>query len=286
MALLLLAAAVLLFRGPRPQVSEGAAPAWPAALETLWEPFLKSNRPMVVCVGTPLFVRFPSGGYFRDHRINDWETAKASPKIATLRKDLGALPPTPWHNFTGIGEAHAVFGLSRLLGPRRADLSLARSHLLSWDQIASHDVVFVGPPKFNLQLREMPIEPAFAIEGSGVRNLNPRQGEPSVFETGSSNDNMEGESYALISMTPGLNGKGTILVLAGNAGPDTQAAAEWVTDPLHASELVSKLRLPDGKMPGAFQVVVKVRYKNLIPVHTAYVTHRALQKRPATTPEP
>jgi hypothetical protein len=83
----------------------------------------------------------------------------------------------------------------------------------------------------------------------------------------------EGETHALISRMPGLSGVGELLVLAGNASPDTFAAAEWITQPKRARELVQHLRTPSGEIPRYFQVVVKVGFKQGIPVESSYVFH-------------
>lgn len=260
--------------------------AWSADLEILWKPFLGSSRPLVICMGTPLFVAFPDDGYYREHTLNEWDEAIRAPQVVGIGKMLGGLQPRPWHNFTLVGEAHAVFSLSRLLGPRRADLSLVRSHDFAWEQIATHNVVFVGPPKSNRQLDELPMEPEFAIKKYWIRNLKPRPGEPDKYRTTRPTGKVtEGEAHALITLTTGLNGKGSILVVAGNTGADTQAAAEWVTDRVHAAELVSRLRQPNGNLPEAFQIVLRVRFKDLVPVESSWVTHRVLKKRPPGQPQ-
>ena len=65
-------------------------------------------------------------------------------------------------------------------------------------------------------------------------------------------------------------------MLAGNASADTLAAAEWLTQPWHARELAAKLRAPSGEIPRYFQVVLKVAFKQGIPVQSAYVFHHVL----------
>ncbi len=46
-----------------------------------------------------------------------------------------------------------------------------------------------------------------------------------------------------------------------------------------AGELVAKLRLPSGRLPDSYQVVVRARFKDQMPIETSYVTHRVLQTR-------
>jgi hypothetical protein len=247
---------------------------WTPDLEALWAPTLQSHRPMVVCLGTPLFVRFPGSGFFRDPRVNDWAEIGKSDALNTARRAFGDKDLNANYNFTGAGEASAAFLLARLLATRKKDLLVTRSSIVSWQQILDEDVVFVGPPKFNLQLEAAAMKQDIVITPDGIRNLKPRPGEPAFlqdhFEVGKSS---EGQTHALISRMPGLSGVGQLLVLAGNASPDTFAAAEWITQPQRARELVKHLRTPSGEIPRYFQVVVKVGFKQGIPVESSYVFH-------------
>jgi hypothetical protein len=250
---------------------------WSPELETLWAPILQSNRPLLVCLGTPLFIRFPAFGFFRDPKANDWQDLEQSERITTVRKALGDKDILPSYAFTGAGDASAAFQVSKLLSTRKRDLLLTRSNILSWQQIADNDVVFVGPPKSNPQLQASALTQEIAIEPNGIRNLKPQPGEPVFLE-----DHLvpgkqsEGETHALISMTAGLSGVGALLVIAGNASSDTFAAAEWITQPWHAKELVQRLRTPSGEIPRYYQVVLKVAFKQGIPVQSSYVFHHVL----------
>lgn len=259
------------------QRTERIAAAWTPELEHLWKPFLDANRPVVVCLGTPLFVRIPELGFLRDPKTIDWQEIEKSERIAAARKLAGDKVILPSYGFTGAGEASAAFLLARLLATRR-EVQLTRSNLLSWQQIRDSDVIFLGPPKFNLQLQSEALARDIVIEAEGVRNLKPNPGEPTYLE-----DKMapgrtsEGETYALISRTAGPSGAGDLLIIAGNASADTMAAAEWLTEPLHARELTARLRTTSGEIPAHFQAVLKVAFKQGIPVQSSYVFHHVLR---------
>jgi hypothetical protein len=260
------------------QETAGLSERWSPDLESLWAPFLQSQRSLLVCLGTPMFVRFPDYGFFRDPKANDWQEVEKSERVQALRRALGGKEILPWYAFTGAGEASAAFLVSRLLSTRKRDILLTRSNLLSWQQVVDHDLVFIGPPKFNLQLQAGPLSKEIVIEPNGIRNLKPQAGEPEFLE-----DRMvagkasEGETHALISRTPGLSGVGELLVIAGNASPDTLAAAEWLTQPWRARQLVQRLRAPSGEIPRYFQVVLRVAFKQGIPVESSYVFHHVLK---------
>ncbi len=257
------------------------AEPWTPELEALWAPFLHSDRSVLLCLGAPLFVRIPGYGFFRDPRANDWEEIRKSNRIESLRKALGTADIYPSYSFTGVGEASAGVLLSKLLTSRKRNLLLTRSNLLSWQQITDHDVVFIGPPKFNRQLQEAALTQDIVVEPDGIRNLKPRPGEPAYLEDRIAAGKLsEGETHALISRIPGISGVGELLIIAGNASPDTLASAEWLTQPWRARELVSHLRGASGQIPRYFQVVLKVVFKQGIPVESSYVFHHALSGVP------
>lgn len=250
---------------------------WTPELEALWAPFLHSNRSLLICLGTPLFVRLPNYGLFRDPKTNDWQEVENSARIQGLNKALGSKDMYATYPFTGAGEASAAFLLGKLLATRRPDILLTRSNLLSWQQISDHNVVFLGPPKFNPQLQAAVMTQEIVVEPEGIRNLKPRRGEPEYLP-----DHLlperpsEGETHAVISRMQGISGSGEFLIVAGNASPDTLAASEWLSRPGLAKELVDRLRTPSGALPRSYQVVLKVVFKQGIPVQSSYVFHHAV----------
>jgi hypothetical protein len=252
------------------------ADAWTPELEALWQPFLDSSRATMVCLGTPLFVRFPNFGFFRDPKSNDWQEIEKSDRIGAARNALGK-EMLPSYAFTGAGEASAAFLLGRLLATRKKEMRITRSSILSWQQIADEDVIFLGPPKFNLQLDSAALTHDITVEPGGIRNRKPAGSEPAFLEDRiQPGRTSEGETHALISRTAGPSGAGELLVIAGNASADTLAAAEWLTQPWRAKELAAKLRGSSGEIPRHFQAVIQVEFKQGIPVQSSYVYHHVL----------
>ncbi|MBI3645302.1 MAG: hypothetical protein HY233_05000 [Acidobacteriales bacterium] len=256
------------------------AEAWNPELQEFWAPFLESKRPLILCVGTPLFVRVPNDGFFRSPAANTWEDLQETRLYRAFKKELPGWDSMPWYAFTGVGEASAAFLVGKLLGTRRREILVTRSNLLSWQEISDTDLVFLGPPKFNLQLQGMPVKQEITVETNGIRIVNPGAGEPGfltdTFEPG---PQFNGTTHALISRTPGLSGQGQLLMLAGNGSPDTMAAAQWLTQPWRAKELAGRIRLQSGKLPPYYQIVLKVHFRNGVPVESGYLLHRVLQVR-------
>ena len=253
------------------------ADRWSPELETLWQPFLQSDRPLLICLGTPLFVRFLEFGFFRDPKANDMAEIEKSDRVSAFRSAFRDKSPTPVYPFIGAGEASAAVIVSQLLSSRKRSVLLTRSNILSWQQIVENDVVFVGPPKFNPQLQSAALNQDIVVEPNGIRNRKPQAGEPVFLEDKIiAGRQSEGETHALISLTPGPTGIGELMVIAGNASPDSFAAAEWLTQPWHATELCQRLRTASGGIARYYQVVLKVEFKQGIPVKTSYVFHHVL----------
>ena len=118
-----------------------------------------------------------------------------------------------------------------------------------------------------------------------MRNRKPQPGEPEFLpDRILPGKTSEGETHALISRTTGPSGTGEFLVIAGNASSDTFAAAEWLTEPWRARELVNRLRTKSGEIPRHFQIVLKVAFKQGIPVQSSYVFHHVLNAAPKREP--
>jgi hypothetical protein len=54
------------------------------------------------------------------------------------------------------------------------------------------------------------------------------------------------------------------------------AMTQYVTNPLSISELMQHLKLPSGKIPEAFQLLLRVTEESLVPVSIHYVTHHVV----------
>jgi hypothetical protein len=258
--------------------TEPVRESWSPELGEIWGPIIGGQRPVVVCVGAPTFVNFSSHVFLRVSGANNWEDTVNSPKFEAVKRAFPDATTVPWHSFTGVGEANGAFLVGELLSPRSSKISFTRSDLLSFQEMSDSNVIFIGPPKFNAQLSAIPIKPAMVMERSGVRLLEPGRSEQAMYtDHFIPGADFDGESYALISRTPGLSGNGEVLLLGGNGTPDTLGAAQWVTQPNRARQLCSHLRLPSGQLPRYFQVLVRVRFKNGVPVDSSYVLHRALK---------
>lgn len=197
--------------------------------------------------------------------------------ILSSNRPLVVCLATPAAGSSSAGTASGAFLLGQFLAPRRQHVLLTRGDLLSMPEIAMDNVVFIGPAAGNRQLEAVPVDQQIALEPQGIRNLNPRAGEPAFLADHPSHSSQDiEESHALISHVPGLYGNGDILYLSGNQISSVMAAVQALTDPALARTIVAKMKNASGQMPRYYQVALKVKSMDDMPVDISYVFHREL----------
>lgn len=216
---------------------------WTPELKELWDPFVSSKRPLIVCLSMP--------------------TAGSSE----------------------AGTATGAVLLGQFLGMlHKQDVLVTSSDQIAAPEVAMGNVVFLGPVAGNRQMQAMSADRPFVLEPDGIRNMNPQPGEPALFADKPPRDPQDTEeSYALISRVPGLYGNGEVLYLAGNRISSITGEVQAFTDAMFAKTLVSKMKKPDGSLPHYYQVVLKIKSMDTMPIEVSYVLHRELEIQDQST---
>ncbi len=270
-------AAILLGFSLRSEPGHGLP--WNRAMEEIWEPFLRSPRPVLICLGTPMFVHF-GPVFVRDPQLNEPQDLENSPFLQALRSRYPELLTVPTYLYTGVGEAMGAVDLVRLLASRGRTAIVKRSSNLSWEDVEKHDVIFLGSTKFNPQLKDLPGGLELVMQPGRILNLKPRPGEAAILQGHwPDSEPYRVSDYALITRIQGLHQRGEIMILGANSTEGTLAAVWYVTRPSHAAELVSRLKTR-GQLPRHYQVVLHARLKQGIPIQIAYQFHRVLGEQP------
>jgi hypothetical protein len=252
----------------------------------------KPSYHLEIALGAALLIAVLCAGYFglrlwRVERASSQAAAQAPPwtpelqqlwePILTPNRPLLICMSTPSSGMTGLGTANGAFLLGQFLGERKKDIQLTPTEQLSMPEIAMGNVVFLGNAAGARQVRAVPEDRQLILSPDGIRNLNPRPGEPALLADRPPADPQDtAESYALVSHFPGLNGNGELLYFSGNKVPAVMGAVQAFTDPAFARTLVAKMKTPAGSLPRFYQVVVKVRSMDDMPIDIAYVFHRDL----------
>jgi hypothetical protein len=255
---------------------------WTPELEEVWQPFLTPQRPLLIAVEDPPFVQFKGHGVYREMALNRWEDIVKAPQIQALRKTLNNAEIEPNFYYAPVGEVSAAFLVGRLLGPRVTSLSLSRARGLSWQQLASNNVLYIGAAVFfDERLAELPAEIDFSVARGGVKNARPGPGEKALYEeTLTEGTDDDGEIHAIITHIPGPSGSGQVTSITSMRTSGRLAAVQWFTDPANAKELLAKLKGRTGVVPRSYQVLLKVKYKDGVPTATTYLLHHELSPRP------
>ena len=262
--------------GPAPATAPATHAVAPE-LEQFWRPLLADGRPVIASLGTPMFIRL------RGARIrvgsDDFEKAKDDPRLKRVQQLFDTPNLQPSYIYTGVGEATAAFEVAKLFTRWNTDLQLRRNSALTWEDISSHNLIILGSAKYNPHIRDLPVEQSFIVEQAGVANLRPAAGEPAKFlrRTTDDADRAIVEDYAVVSRLPGVNGRGTIVVLGASATEGTGAAVDYVTDPAQLRSLFDRMKTASGEIPKYFEAVLRVEFRSMVPVATEYVTHRELK---------
>jgi hypothetical protein len=255
-------------------------PVWTSDIQKLWSPFFDNSRPLILGVEDPLFMELQVGDgiYYRDRAIDDWGKLIGTREAAGLRQVLDNPTVQPSHYYTPVGEVSAAFLVGKLSATRQKNVSIVRASELSWQQLADNNILIVGKESFfDAQIRAMPLHPPFFTNAKGIENSNPNPGEPKFFANQYSGAPAEeGEIYALVTHLPGAAGKGEFASFVSNRAAGYVGALQWFSDPQSAQTLVAKLTNAQGQFPTHYQVILKIKFKDEVPLEISYVLSREL----------
>jgi hypothetical protein len=255
----------------------------------VWEPFLKSHEPTMLILSNPIVHRAATGA---DPDLATRGAINLTPEQATTftnasggrvpLKQGNRLQLIPAFNmYTGIGEAIGVYRLSSLLQAAGEQTLLKQSRSIGPEDLRDYDIILLGSVYSNQWSKPLSIKENFVYTPRAtIGNLAPAQGEQSEYKAVF--DERAGtllEDYALITVTPGVTGQRTVMVLAGIYSEGTEAAADFVTNSSYLNELNQRLRQLRGQSapPKYYQALLKVRVENSFPTKVSLLTVRELQ---------
>jgi hypothetical protein len=98
---------------------------------------------------------------------------------------------------TGAGTASGAFLLGQFLASRKPNIMLTRSDLVSMPEVTMDNVIFLGQSSGDRQIQALSAGQPIVLEPEGIRNLNPRPGEPAFIS-----DSADEYLYSRISLLP------------------------------------------------------------------------------------
>ena len=235
-----------------------SAAATSSAVDTFWRPFFGDNSSLVIY----------SNAWFAGDSTSGLRYAP--PQTSISEAETGAYVDT----YTGIGELASVYDLTKLFDSHKANFTLKRSLLVTWDEAKSRNLVFIGSRAENPSLRVLQPTVDFTMEtvpgSSGVVNHHPKPGEPALY---SRPERPLTDDYAILALSPGVEPGKQILVFSGLTTFGTQAAVEYVCNPETTTDLLKQISGPKGELR-PFEAVLHTTIGGGVPLQTRMVTIR------------
>ena len=246
--------AALLIRPARQAPARAVGPS----LGHFWASFLNDPEPPWVIFSNAAFAGRPDIG------MHYWDP----------RQDQGQ--PVLDH-YTGVGEVLAIHELDQLFTRLNHPLRVKRGRLLSLDDVKNNNVIFVGSPKENLTLLDVPSTSEFEFrtipDGPRKGNVMVMNAHPLAGESPSyiASQLPLTEDYSVVALVPGLNPAYHELILAGTTTMGTQAAVEYVCREQSVRLLMSRLSGSTGEGLRRFEALLHVTVKDGVPVGSELV---------------
>ena len=80
----------------------------------------------------------------------------------------------------------------------------------------------------------------------------------------------------MVTNAPGPAPNSNIRSFESNITSGRLGAVQWFTDPALTSVIIKNLTGASGSLPQYYQVLLRVKYKDSVPVESAYVLYREL----------
>lgn len=259
-----------------------AEPPWTPELRQLWAPLISGSKPMLVTFETRLFVAV-GPLVVRDPDLESIHDLESSKPIMQVKQLFNVPQVYEARRYADFSVADALFSIAQLLSTSGVPLKAHRSASLTSEEVHANNLVLIGKPGAYDGVKDTPPGAVnFVFDDTRslhtIHNLHPRAGEQAVYSKTVDAAASGGliTEYGLVSMSPGPEKGQHIMNLIGAESEIFWPLGIYVTNPICAKELVDRVRLPSGRMPDSYEVLVKAQFRGDGPIQVSYVTHRVL----------
>lgn len=245
---------------------------WPKSeLYLLWKPILESKKTVLLYTGTvgPLYRRSAGAGPIdRENSAGDGELPAVPPspsQVGTQAPNASVFVPVEGR-LAPPGDIAADLKIAALMIGYNRDLSLRSGQDLQFVDLKGSPTVLIGAYDnyWTLDLaRELPY---FFDRGVRIRE---RGGQHRSWTSVAGADSAITEDYAIVFRLLDSKTGGPVIAIAGLTTCGTQAAAEFVTDPVQLKKLATIPR--DALERKNFEFVLRASLVNCIPASTEIV---------------
>lgn len=241
--------------------------------KTFWGGLLENESPTLIVLSNPAVFRFvnaadPETIINKSIPLTDEQTEEVYNKL--LNKNLLKITPSSRltltsNIYTGLGEAMGLHNLTGVFRTINKEIQVKQSRTVSAEDLKNHNVIILGTVWVNDWSAKLPLAEDFIYTDMvTIRNLKPRNGEKTEYRAVFDNQTGEiVEDYALITVSQNISGNEWFMLVGGLHSEGTGAAAEYLTNPWHLTDLHRKIEA--AGRPRYYQVLLKVSVENAIP---------------------
>jgi hypothetical protein len=140
---------------------------------------------------------------------------------------------------------------------------LRSGHGVQLSDFKDHNAILFGSPMSNPWMRLFSEKLNFQLDMDQawrgmIRNRSPRAGEQPVYAM-TTNAGESGRAYALVALVPNVNGEGYVLMIAGTTAEGTEAAGEFITDPVRSSATLKAMGIDPSGPTRCFEILIEAR---------------------------
>jgi hypothetical protein len=278
--------------------SQAAQPLarFPSSLSPVWQPFLAAGNEPLIVFANPAFLADERGNLYR-YDSPGIVSMPTGTRVQSLndqnRPASGRTSTGPYYYFdsyTGSGELVGAAKIARFLTAHGGPFLVERSRIASYEEIKSHNVIFLGGVKEDRILRQLPLAQELEFRppppgqypmGSYIQDMNPPTGRPASyhFQLDPATGAIEVE-YALISLLPNVSKGHYLLDLGGLTTLGTEAAADFVTSERDMAQIENMRKARSGGPPRSrfFQALLEVRVRDGVPLDARCLLVRELNQ--------
>ncbi|MCX6610059.1 MAG: hypothetical protein NTW74_04315 [Acidobacteria bacterium] len=249
-------------------------------LREVWGPILDPDANALICVATTPQMPIRSipgqwkplaGEPFLEAPPNVVEWYSKLRPQSTGNK-IYLLPTT---NSVGLGDAFGAASAAKLLTMAGASYQLVAERLVPLAAMRKRNVVLMGGASDTETVKQILTDRPFRLE------FNPATGDYSIFEqkpggrifsAKRNSDNVLIETYGIVTVLPseGSDGHQRMILVVGSYTAGVQGAMDFLNSPDSLRDFKNRI---GGKIPSAYQIVVKTRIDKMLPLSSRYETH-------------
>jgi len=247
--------------------------------ESLLGPVGHPGDETLLVLSNPRVLLYSHQGTFIDPAPNALIQVPADLRKSLSRaRNLGEDPNIPAYltiddnGYTGVGEAASAYSVGRLMELLGRSVRLTQGRFLNWDAARRENLIVLGNPDINSWTRDNLAPTHFAFATNGIRSLDSRDGEASLYSVSHDPAGSVVQDYAVIRMATTASGS-RVLTLAGRTSSGTYGAGDFFARSDKMRQVYDKLMAISARnpFPSNWEVLIKVEVRDNIPVDTALV---------------